>query len=45
VAIPAAPGWFRQAPPWLTLVQLAVYVAIILGAARLLDRKGIHISI
>jgi predicted acyltransferase len=45
VAIPAAPGWFRQAPPWLTLAQLAVYVGIILGVARLLDRRRIYIVI
>ncbi|QGF24607.1 heparan-alpha-glucosaminide N-acetyltransferase domain-containing protein [Raineyella fluvialis] len=40
LTLPDVDGWYAGAPPWLTLVQASVMVAVLLGAAAVLDHRG-----
>jgi predicted acyltransferase len=45
VALPEIPGWYRQAPAWLTVVQGVVLIALLTVIAWGLDRKKKYISL
>ncbi len=42
--VPAAPWWHVEAPPWLTAVQTAGFVAALHALAAWLLRKGVIVS-
>ncbi|WOP18236.1 heparan-alpha-glucosaminide N-acetyltransferase domain-containing protein [Raineyella sp. LH-20] len=40
LTLPGADGWYAGAPVWLTLLQAAVMVGVLLTVAAVLDRRG-----
>jgi predicted acyltransferase len=45
VALPEVPGWYRQAPAWLTVMQGVILIALLTVIAWGLDRKKKYISL
>jgi predicted acyltransferase len=43
--LPGAPWWYEQAPAWLTLVQAAALVAVVIALARFLERRNWMLSL
>lgn len=43
--LPPIPGWYREAAPFLTIVQIVVFFSILHTLARFLSRRGIILHI
>jgi hypothetical protein len=38
--LPGVPWWYVQAPPWLTLIQAAALIAVVIALARFLEQRN-----
>jgi predicted acyltransferase len=43
--LPGVPWWYKQAPVWLTLIQAAALVAVVVALARFLQRRNWILSL
>jgi hypothetical protein len=43
--LPGVPWWYEQAPTWLTLIQAAALIAVVIALARFLERRNWILSL